>query len=48
MINLKYICPEEARLMILYEHEESEKQGHPLGNESHIEWIDKYAAIFRN
>jgi len=48
MINLKYVCPEEIRLMVLYEHNESERQGHSLGDDSHIEWIDKYAAIFRD
>lgn len=48
MINLKYICPEEVRLMDLYEHGESERCRHSLGNESHMEWIKKYAAIFRD
>ena len=48
MICLKYTSLEEIRLMTLYEHEESEKRGHALGNEGYLEWIKKFADIFRD
>lgn len=48
MIKMKYVNPEEARLMTLYEYCESKKRGHSIGYHGYIEWVDKFGTAFRD
>ena len=48
MIKMKYVNPEEARLMTLYEYRESKKRGHSIGCRGYIEWVDKFGIAFRD